>query len=143
MVSQLAFFFKILADAGEGDLFQPHFFTPEQASFIANYDGKDFYALIMCEGDIIGYGMLRGWDEGYDIPSLGITIHPKYRGYGIGNLMMQYLHVIAMLKRCRKIRLRVRKGNKRARQLYEKFGYQFSEDSLEYSIGFVDLKIPE
>lgn len=143
MESQLAFFFNILADADEGDLFQPHPFTPKQASFIANYNGKDLYALVIYEGDVVGYGMLRGWDEGYDIPSLGITIHPKFRRCGIGNLMMQYLHIVARLKGCKNIRLRVRRGNLRARRLYEKFGYKFSEDSSEYSTGLVELKIPE
>jgi ribosomal protein S18 acetylase RimI-like enzyme len=143
MESQLAFFFRILSDAEELDLFHPHPFTSQQASVIANCSGKDFYVLMMLEDSVVGYGMLRGWDEGYDIPSLGITIHPKFRGLGIGNLMMQYLHVVARLKGCQKIRLRVKKGNTRARRLYEKFGYQFTEDSTEYSIGLVQLKSPD
>ncbi len=38
-------------------------------------------------GELIGFFMLRGWDEGYDVPALGVLIDEKYRGYQAYKLM--------------------------------------------------------
>jgi ribosomal protein S18 acetylase RimI-like enzyme len=142
MEGLIADFFQILEEAQEGDFFQPHPFTSEQAAIIANYPGKDFYALVVYKGKMIGYGLLRGWDEGHDIPSLGISIHPVFRGAGIGLLLMHYLHAVATLKGAVNMRLRVNKINHRAKQLYEKLGYVFEEDNEDYLVGFLKLKQP-
>jgi ribosomal protein S18 acetylase RimI-like enzyme len=42
---------------------------------------------------IVGYGMLRGWDEGYSVPSLGILVRAEACGQGIGKLLMEHLHL--------------------------------------------------
>ena len=139
METQIADFFRALAKSEDSDFFQPHPFTIDEAHAIANYYGRDFYAFILYDGNAIGYGMLRGWDEGYVIPSLGISIHPDFRGVGIGLLLIHYLHAVALLMDCKKIRLRVNKENYRARRLYEKLGYQFEESSGKYLVGFAQL----
>ena len=60
--------------------FHPHPFTTEAARERAAYTGKDLYYVVIEGDEILGYGMLRGWDEGYEVPSLGIVIHPAHRG---------------------------------------------------------------
>ena len=140
METQIVNLFRILADAQESDYFQPHPLTPEHASIIANYHGNDFYSFALLNDIAIGYGMLRGWDDGYDIPSLGLTIHPQFRGVGIGSLLIHYLHTVAMLRGCDNIRLRVNNYNYRAIKLYKKLGYEFKEDSKDYLLGFLKLK---
>jgi [ribosomal protein S18]-alanine N-acetyltransferase len=137
---QIARYFAALDGAGEGELFQPHPFSSEQASLIANYQGGDCFAFALHEEIIIGYGMLRGWDDGYEIPSLGISIHPEFRGMGVGLLMMHYLHSVAALRNCSRVRLRVNKANHRAIALYEKLGYSFEEYNSQYYIGFVTIR---
>ncbi|MEM5789504.1 MAG: GNAT family N-acetyltransferase [Syntrophobacteraceae bacterium] len=140
MEAQIADFFRVLADVRESEIFGPHPFTAEQAFAIANYHGADFYAFaIHCE-KVIGYGMLRGWDQGYDIPSLGISIHPNFRSIGIGNMLMYYLHSVASLRGCTKIRLRVNRDNHSATRLYDKMGYKFEGDNEKYLVGFAQLK---
>ena len=137
---ELAEFFCVLADADEDDVFLPHPLTHEQAGIVAKYQGKDFYAFATYRGKVIGYCFLRGWDEGYEIPSLGISVHPDFRGAGVGNTLMHYLHAVALLRGCSKIRLRVRTHNHRARQLYEKLGYIFEDSGQDFLVGFVNLK---
>jgi ribosomal protein S18 acetylase RimI-like enzyme len=72
----------------------------------------------------VAYGMLRGWDEGFRIPSLGIGIRDGYRDQGLGRQMMQALHDIVRERGGRRVRLRVAPGNTRARHLYDSMGYR-------------------
>lgn len=107
-----------------------HFFHPHQFSYIGLLQeiikrDKDYYVFFMDIDNIASYGMLRGWSEGYDIPSLGIMTDVNYRGEGISKLMMDHLHEIAKQKNCERIRLKVYKENIKAISLYNKLGYQF------------------
>lgn len=74
--------------------------------------------------------MLRGWDEGFDIPSLGIIVDPKARGYGLGKLLMIYMHYLAKSRHASAIRLKVYPQNLRAIAIYRELGYKF-DDNLE------------
>ncbi len=132
--------FRVFTAADERTYFDPHPFTPEQAHTIAHDEGRDFYSLALYEGHAVGYGFLRGWDEGFDIPSLGLSIHPDYRAAGLGLLLMRYLQSVATLRGCETMRLRVHKDNQRATALYEKLGYEFQEDSNDFLLGFLTLK---
>jgi len=132
-------FFHILKKAGDDKYFHPHPFTEEEARKLTHYTGKDlYYALI--EGDkILGYGMLRGWDEGYDIPSLGIAMRASVRGLGLGKLFMRFLHAAARRRGASRIRLKVYPSNKIAVALYKELGYRFESEEEEQLVGFVDL----
>ena len=72
--------------------------------------------------------MLRGFDEGYKIPSLGIIIHPNYRGFGFGKLMLNMAIIEAKLIGCKKIRLTVDEDNIIAKKLYKKAGFKFKNE---------------
>jgi ribosomal protein S18 acetylase RimI-like enzyme len=122
----LAEFFAALVAAGDHRTFHPHPFTPAAAAERVRYLGKDVYCLAVLGERILGYGMLRGWDEGYDIPSLGIAIHPDARGVGLGRAMMAYLHFEARHRRAPKIRLKVYPDNTTAVELYRSLGYVFA-----------------
>jgi hypothetical protein len=52
--------------------FRPHPFTEDEARGIAGRTGDDVYALLVEDGRPIAYGMLRGWDEGYAVPSFEV-----------------------------------------------------------------------
>ena len=83
--------------------------------------------------------LLRGWDEGYSVPSLGIAIHPVARGQGLGTLMMEYLHFLARQRGAITVRLRVHVENLRAIQLYQALGYAFVTEGDEYIVGKLQL----
>lgn len=120
------FFEKIKEDVN----FHPHPFTAEYANFICNYSGRDVYVMAAEKESILCYGMLRGWDDGFEVPSLGIVVSPEYRGRGIGKMMMTHLHEEASMRGAKKIRLKVYPNNQRAISLYKSLGYVF-EDVLE------------
>ncbi len=91
-------FLHDLAESGDGEYFSPHPADDESVNRIAGYDGKDLYYLLVEAEKVIGYGLLRGWDEGYQIPSLGVAIHPSVRGAGLGKMFMGFLHLLASEK---------------------------------------------
>jgi ribosomal protein S18 acetylase RimI-like enzyme len=124
----LADFFAVILMSGE-KYFHPHPFTPESAKAIAQHCGEDLYYVLVDGKTVLAYGILRGWDQGYEIPSLGIAVHPEARGGKLGELMMHFLHSAARRKGARQIRLKVYSGNASARTLYAKLGYKF--DSVE------------
>jgi ribosomal protein S18 acetylase RimI-like enzyme len=123
----------------ERRLFSPHPFDRESAGRICDYAGPDVYCLMILDGEVVGYGLLRGWDEGYAIPSLGICIAPSRRGGGLGRLMMDFLHTEARRRRCEKVRLKVRKDNERAHALYRAMGYKFVSEEDGFLIGFLTM----
>lgn len=135
----LAEFFAALVEAGDDERFHPHPFTPAAAAERVRYHGKDVYCVAIAGERVLGYGMLRGWDEGYEVPSLGIAIHPAARGLGLGRALMLYLHAEARRRGAPRIRLKVYPENTVAVELYRSLGYEFSAVEQEQLVGFKSL----
>ncbi len=136
---KLAQFFKDII-ANKDDLyFHPHPLTCEMAKEIAAYEGDDLYLLQIKDNEIAGYAMLRGWGEGFAIPSLGIAIHPNFRNRRLSKKFMKFLHNQAKAKGAAKVRLKVHLDNTGARHLYESLGYSFSDEENGQFIGYCDL----
>lgn len=135
----LATFFERFAASPAVEFFHPHTLSAAAAQERADYQGKDFYAVLVGDHRVLGYGLLRGWDEGYEVPSLGVAIDEGYRGLGLGRLMMEYLHAVARLRGAPRVRLRVRETNRQAQELYRSMGYTLSSDSDGYMIGYLTL----
>jgi len=87
----------------------------------------------------VGYGMLRGWDEGYSIPSLGVAIRADYRGYGLSYLLIDFLHHAARHKGASQVRVKVYPSNLASKRMCEKMGYQFSSQSQGQLVGYTTL----
>lgn len=137
----LKVFLAELKDGGDEIYFSPHSADDISIRKVVGLNGKDLYYLLVEEGKVLGYGLLRGWDEGYSIPSLGVAIHPSVRGAGLGKLLMNFLHMLAFQRGASKVRLRVHKNNSKAITLYMGLGYVFEIDTnqSDYLIGFKDL----
>lgn len=137
----LAALFREINASGDRLLFHPHTFDDQAARWIANYAGKDLYfgARRVGEERLAGYGMLRGWDAGYDMPSLGILIAEGARGEGLGKTLMLFLHEAARARGCTRIRLKVHPSNIVAVRLYEKLGYRFEGEEDGQLVGIVEL----
>ena len=91
--NKLADFFNgISTDETIKNFFHPHPFTKEYAEKICSKKGikEDLYFVAKGNNEIIGYAMLRGWDEGYDIPSFGICVHPRHQRKGIGKKLTHH-----------------------------------------------------
>lgn len=138
----LAELFSALTATGDTQFFEPHPLTPAEAARLVQYRGKDLYLVAEENGSVLGYGLLRGWDEGFVNPSLGIAIHPRARGARLGRLLMHYLHTLAQRRGAARVRLRVRADNIRAANLYRSLGYEFENDQGEYLVGWLTLETP-
>ena len=104
--------------------FRPHDLGPAGARAVAQHVGRDVYLIGFLDGVAVAYGMLRGWDEGYRIPALGIAVRDGYRDQGLGRQMMHALHDVVRERGGHQVRLRVAAGNARARHLYDSLGYR-------------------
>lgn len=138
--ASLARLFARLKQTDTENFFHPHPLTAEEAAARSNYSGKDFYCVMLQDNNVVGYGMLRGWDEGYAIPSLGIALDPSVRGHGYSRVLMNFLHDTARKRGAGKVRLKVDSKNRAATELYRSLGYVFESPSAQQLIGFLDLR---
>lgn len=137
-INSLKDFFFIISNSTIPQTFHPHLFNDQMASIICN-EQKDLYCSIFINNKIVGYGMLRGYAEGYSIPSLGVCIHPGYSNLKLGQLLIHYLHSQAQLLGSNKVRLKVYKTNYQAIHIYTKLGYILEEFNSNELLGFKNL----
>jgi ribosomal protein S18 acetylase RimI-like enzyme len=137
----LAALFDVIASDPTSEHFHPHPFTASEAHTRAHYVGQDLYALMTFSREVVGYGMLRGWDQGYSIPSLGIYIARPHRGTGASRVLMNYLQFAARLKGAKAVRLKVHEDNERAFRLYTALGYRFNDErENDQRVGVCELR---
>lgn len=129
----LAAFFLGLRNDPSAAHFHPHPFTTEAAERIAQRRGirDDVYYGAFSDGDLVGYGMLRGWDEGYAIPSFGVAVRSEHRGRGVGRRLLRYAISVARDRGSPSIMLKVHPSNAGAKHLYESEGFAFEPKPLE------------
>jgi [ribosomal protein S18]-alanine N-acetyltransferase len=128
LAQELSKFLDELHLSGDDHYFSPH---PRDIPSIEKLiDGivLDQHLLVFDEDEVVAYGLLRGWDAGYAVPSLGIAVKPSIRGRGVGRQLINWLHLHARLRNCALVRLRVHIDNKKAQAMYEKLNYKFSID---------------
>ncbi|WP_289023771.1 GNAT family N-acetyltransferase [Desulfobacter postgatei] len=139
-MDKLVSFFELVENRGDSRYFHPHPFDKKTAENVSRYMGLDLYFVQTMDKKICGYGMLRGWDEGYTVPSLGIIIHPDYRSRKLGEKFMEFLHEQARKKGADRILLKVYPENLSAIALYQKMGYVFSGRRDGQLLGYAQLK---
>ena len=127
-VAALQMFLQELDRAGETVFFSPHPADGKTLHDLAVRPTANVYCLLIEEQQVVGYGLLRGWDEGFEIPSLGIAIHPQRRSEGLGNFLMGYLEFLAERRGAASVRLRVFRQNAAAIALYSMRGYEWTAD---------------
>ncbi len=138
-VDILGSFFLSLRQSSADIYFHPHPLTSSEAKNISKYTGDDLYFVQRINAEMCGYGILRGWDEGFLVPSLGIAIHPHFRGKGLAIEFMKFLHEQAGAKGADKVRLTVTKRNVNAIKVYQKIGYTLSSHDENTLVGFFTL----
>jgi ribosomal protein S18 acetylase RimI-like enzyme len=134
-------FEEIAADAESVCYFHPHPLTREYAALLCGGAAtrRDRYSLGLYHGLPVAYALLRGWDEGYAIPSWGGCVHPALRGAGLGHALL--LHAVAESRAAgaAKLRLTVYKANERGVRLYSRFGFVLQEKDARSLLGVLDL----
>ena len=104
--------------------FHPHPFDRATASRIAGYSGLDIYLGYFTSEGLVGYAMLRGWDEGYHVPSFGVAVSPAYEGTGVGGELLRACLRIAQDRGAHHLRLKVYEHNERALRWYRSVGFE-------------------
>jgi RimJ/RimL family protein N-acetyltransferase len=85
---------------------------------------KDSFWGIYLEKSLIGFHMLRGFDEGYDIPSYGVFISKDFSGKGLSKLTLQHAISYCKINGIKQLMLKVHPENLVAKKIYEDFGFK-------------------
>ena len=82
-----------------------------------------YQAQLLCAGEhILGYFVaMQGVDE---VHLLNITVAPAYQGQGWGRVMLDALALWSRGRGAQWLWLEVRVGNRRAQEVYERYGYR-------------------
>lgn len=134
-------FFHDLLVHGDQRYFHPHGLDDRAANAVCNEAGPDYFCAGFFSKDLVAYGMLRGWKEGFEIPTLGLAIHPNHRKQGWGKRMLKHLHQVAIERNCQKIRLTVYRANTQAIDLFLKAGYYFEPGEGDRAVAWLDLRL--
>jgi RimJ/RimL family protein N-acetyltransferase len=79
-------------------------------------------------GQLVGFYMLRGMDEGYLEPMYGVFISREWQAKGIARLSLYHAECFCKINLYRRILLKVNQNNHNAQKLYESIGYRFLRD---------------
>lgn len=140
--ADLASLFAAIAADPKAKFFHPHPLDAAEAERRATYTGQDYYCVAYLDGAPAAYGMLRGWDEGYAEPSLGLAVAPTFQGRGVGRALTEHLHEVARARGATTIRLKVCAENAGARSLYAKLGYAFGPSKHGEELGRLRIAWP-
>ena len=88
---------------------------------------QDLYFGAFVDSRLAGFGMLRGWDEGYAVPSFGVAVESAARGRGLGRGLLRFAIRAARGRGAPSMMLKVHVENP-ARHLYEAEGFHFPDE---------------
>ena len=83
-----------------------------------------FYGAFDADDAMVAMSMLRGWDEGYDVPSFGIVVDHEWHGRGLGARLTAWTVSRARELEAPAVRLTVYTDNARAYALYGRLGFE-------------------
>lgn len=140
----LAAFFEVLgADADTVRFFRPHPLTAAYARELCGRvdQSRDRYYVGVYRGRFMTYSLLRGWEEGYAVPSLGIATHPGVRGAGLGHFVMAHGIAESRAAGAPRLRFTVYKANARGLHIWTKYGFTFSDKNEHEWLALLDLSV--
>lgn len=140
-VKALSRLFADIVANGDDSTFHPHPLTEEEAFKICRAQGLDRYFIAISAGEVLAYGLLRGWDEGFKEPSLGLAIHPRHQRKGLGRRMATYLIDAARHHGADSIRLTVYTDNLAAVSLYSQLGFTLTPVKDGKLLGRLNLSL--
>jgi RimJ/RimL family protein N-acetyltransferase len=85
--------------------------------------GRDVFMGLLWQERIIGFFMLRGWDEGYEVPTFGILVDERYRGYGLEMAALDTAKVICRLLDASRMMIKMHPDNISAKGVARKTGF--------------------
>ncbi|MGA3171998.1 MAG: N-acetylneuraminate synthase [Chthoniobacteraceae bacterium] len=86
-----------------------------------------FWGFRAAAGELAGFYMLRGFDEGYERPAFGVFIAERFAGVGLACAALLLATKWCKQNEVKEIMLTVHPENITARRIYEKAGFLVSE----------------
>lgn len=102
--------------------FIPFDFSESSVKKILSEKKSYKYFGLFSKSDLIGFYMLRGFDEGYEIPAYGVWISSKYENKGLTTLTLYHAFAYCKINNIKTLMLKVHPDNTTAKNLYEKHG---------------------
>ncbi len=121
--------------------FYPFPLTGQTAFEITQKSHKDRYYLAFMGETVVGLAMLRGWDEGYEVPSFGVLVDRRFHNRGIGKKLTRFALAEAKILGCRKVRLSVLASNASALHIYASLGFKETDRTTALARGEAETKI--
>jgi glycosyltransferase involved in cell wall biosynthesis/ribosomal protein S18 acetylase RimI-like enzyme len=122
--------------------FDPFGMTPETARKIALKPRRDRFYGAYVDGELAGLSMLRGWDDGYDVPSFGIFVDGAAQNQGLGASLTDFTLEQARMIGCESVRLSVYASNRIAHKMYERRDFiEIERQEVRRGGGTVDERI--
>ncbi|MBT8393056.1 MAG: GNAT family N-acetyltransferase [Ignavibacteriaceae bacterium] len=103
--------------------FTPFEFSVESFAKILSNAKKDRYFGIYVSDELAGFYMLRGFDEGYEIPAYGVWISSEFSNKGLSKLTLYHAFSFCKINSIKNLMLKVHPDNKIAKALYESLGF--------------------
>ena len=85
---------------------------------------NDKYFGVLISEKIVGFYMLRGFDDGYEIPSYGVWVAKEFSDLGLAKLTLQHAISYCKVNGIKKIMLKVHPDNSVAKKTYENYGFK-------------------
>lgn len=122
--------------------FDPFPLTADVAHRLAEHAGRDrCFGAFDPTGELVAMSMLRGWDEGFEIPSLGMLVDHEHHGRGIGGAVLDATIAAARGLGAGAVRLSVYATNPVAHRLYRGRGFTEIDRADVERAGGPDVRI--
>jgi GNAT superfamily N-acetyltransferase len=118
------------------DLFKAFAFDAATAKKLCREPRRDRYFAMFDGERMLCLGIMRGWDEGYEIPTLGIVAHHEMHGKGHGFRLLLWGIELGKQLGCKKMRATTFKTHTVVIKMLEKTGFRITGelpgDRLEF-----------
>jgi len=112
------------SDKNYSQYFVPFSFEVNSIKEILEIATNDKYFGVLISEKIVGFYMLRGFDDGYEIPSYGVWIAKEFSDLGLAKLTLQHAISYCKVNGIKKIMLKVHPDNSVAKKTYENYGFK-------------------
>ena len=125
---------------GYNAYFTPFAFDEPTLTQILAQRRADQYLALLWGDELAGISMLRGFDQGYSVPSYGVWVAHAYSGRGVARASLAHAVALCTALGCAELMLKVSPENLRARRIYERFGFVQTGDDARS--GQLVLRLP-
>jgi RimJ/RimL family protein N-acetyltransferase len=103
--------------------FTPFDFSVDSLKNVLTHANKDKFFGVFVSDKLAGFYMLRGFDDGFEIPSYGVWISSEFSNRGLSKLTLYHAFSFCKHNSIKILKLKVHPDNAVAKNLYESLGF--------------------